>query len=98
MLPCQHVYCISCLKTILDKDLWFCPCCRRPITVKFCDLERPRTILYLMDIVKIGISEIHPEELKKIHDFAKEKEKTKLLLHTSTYSPGLMGFMDWGDF
>ena len=51
-----------------------------------------------MDIVKIGISEIHPEELKKIHDFAKEKEKTKLLLHTSTYSPGLMGFMDWGDF
>jgi len=48
-----------------------------------------------MDIVKIGISEIHPEELKKIHDSAKEKEKTKLLLHTSTYSPG---FMDWGDF
>ena len=51
-----------------------------------------------MEILKIGMREMHPEKLKKIHDSAKEKEKSKLLLHTSPYSPGFMGLMDWGDF
>ena len=101
MLPCQHEFCITCLKTLLETDSWFCPCCRRPIEVKFGDLDRPRAILNMMNIFQKGTIDISSEELQEIHESALVAEKKIISSKIKTpysSSSGVMGYMDWGDY
>ena len=94
MLPCQHQFCITCLKTLFDIDSWFCPCCRRPIEIKFSDLQRPRAILNTMNIFKRGITDIKPKELEDIYESAKFVEQRKTLSKSEGFHSSRW-YMDW---
>ena len=94
MLPCQHQFCITCLKTLFDNDSWFCPCCRRPIEVKFSDLQRPRAILHTMNIFKRGITDIKPKELEDIYESAKFVEQRKTLSKSDGFHSSRW-YMNW---
>ena len=97
MLPCQHQFCIVCLKTLFDIDSLICPCCRRPIDVKFSNLERPRAILNTMNIFERGVTDIKPKELEKIYESARLVEQRNKLSREIPQgcSHSSRWFMDW---